>query len=216
MAREDSLLLLAGGEIPERYQRNLGTLGIGGQGILLKSRVAVVGAGGLGGMTIELPARQGVGFIRIIDGDSSALHNLNRQLPATERTLGMNKAAVAAVRVSEINSDVKADAISAMFTEKNAAALLNGMDVVVDALDSIRSRLLLSRTAQELGIPLVHSAIAGSTGRIGTILPDGPGLEKVYGIKQAIGTKGSRSRWVLLQPPLLRQRQFKPTRLSKY
>jgi|SRR5271157_747744 len=180
MAREDSLALLARGEIPERYLRNIGTIGIDGQKRLLESRVAVVGAGGLGGNIIELLARQGVGFMRIIDGDSFALHNLNRQLLATERTIGMNKAVVAAARVAEINSDVEAHAVPEIFNENNAVELLSGMDVVVDALDSINSRLLLCRMAQKLRIPLVYAAIAGFTGQVGTILTSGPGLEKIY------------------------------------
>jgi len=180
MGREESLALLARGEIPERYRRNIGTIGIEGQKRLLEARVAIVGAGGLGGHIIELLARQGVGFMRIIDGDGFALHNLNRQLLATERTLGMNKAVVATARVAEVNSDVETHAVPAMFTEDNAEELLSGMDVVVDALDSIKSRLLLCRIAQGLKVPLVHAAIAGFTGQVGTILPTGAGLEKIY------------------------------------
>ena len=192
MAREDSLALLARGEIPERYQRNIGTIGIDGQKRLLKARVAIVGAGGLGGTIIELLARQGVGFLRIIDGDSFELVNLNRQLLATERTMGMNKAAVAIDRVSQVNSDVETHAVPAMFNEDNAVELLSGMDVIVDALDSINFRLLLCRMAQKLKIPLVYAAIAGFTGQVGTILPTGPGLEKLYkttskGIETVLG-----------------------------
>ncbi len=180
MAREDSLALLVKGEIPQRYQRNIGTIGIDGQIRLLEARVAIIGAGGLGGNIIELLTRQGVGFLRIIDGDSFAPHNLNRQLLATQRTLGMNKSAVAAARVAEVNSDVEVHAVPVMFDEHNAVQLLTGMDVVIDALDSIDSRLLLCRFARELKIPLVHAAIAGLTGQVGTILPTGPGLEKIY------------------------------------
>jgi len=180
MSREDSLALLAREEIPERYLRNIGTIGIDGQKRLLMARVAVVGAGGLGGTIIELLARQGVGFMRIIDGDNFTLHNLNRQLLATERTIGMNKAIVAAARVAEINSDVEAHVVPTMIDEDNAVELLSGMDVVIDALDSINCRLLLCRTAQGLKIPLVHAAIAGFTGQVGTILPTGPGLEMIY------------------------------------
>jgi molybdopterin/thiamine biosynthesis adenylyltransferase len=180
MSREFSLALLRKGESPERYQRNIGTIGIDGQTRLLKARVAVFGAGGLGGIVIELLARQGVGFLRIIDGDRFARHNMNRQLLATERSLGRNKSAVAAARVAEVNPDVETHAVPVMFNEDNAVELLSGMDVVVDALDSINSRLLLCRTARELKIPLVHAAIAGFTGQVGTILPDGPGLEKIY------------------------------------
>lgn len=163
---------------------------------MLKSRVAVVGAGGLGGNAIELLARLGVGFLRIIDGDCFEVHNLNRQLLATEATLGMNKARVAAARVAEVNSEVQTHALPEMVTEENARQLLTGMDVVVDALDCIDCRLLISRTAQELKIPLVHAAIAGCTGQVATILPDGPGLEKIYrtagpsgkGIETVLGT----------------------------
>jgi len=70
MGRKDSLALLAKGEIPERYLRNVGTIGIEGQKRLLDARVVIVGVGGLGGNIIELLARQGVGFLRIVDGDS--------------------------------------------------------------------------------------------------------------------------------------------------
>jgi molybdopterin/thiamine biosynthesis adenylyltransferase len=185
MGRKDSLALLAKGEIPERYLRNVGTIGIEGQKRLLDARVVIVGVGGLGGNIIELLARQGVGFLRIVDGDSFVPHNLNRQLLATERTIGMNKAGVAAIRVAEVNSDVEIHAVSTMLDENNAEELLSGMDVAVDALDSIHCRLLLCRMAQKLGIPLVHSAIAGFTGQVGTILPTGPGLEKIYGTSRS-------------------------------
>ena len=192
MARGNSLILLHNGEIPERYRRNIGTIGIDGQKRLLEARVAVVGAGGLGGTIIELLARQGVGFLRIIDGDSFEPVNLNRQLLATERTMGMNKAVSAAARVAEINSEVETHAVPAMFNEDNAKELLSDMNVVVDALDTINCRLLLCRMAQKLKIPLVHAAIAGFTGQVGTILPTGPGLEKLYkttskGIEMVLG-----------------------------
>lgn len=190
MAPKESLALLAKGEVPERYLRNIGTIGIGGQKRLIEARVAVVGAGGLGGNVVELLARQGVGFLRIIDGDSFALHNLNRQLLATERTVGMNKAVVAAARVGEVNSDVEVHAVPAMFDQDNAEELLSTIDVAVDALDSIDCRLLLCRTARELNIPLVHAAIAGFTGQVKTVLPTGPGLERIY------GTTGSADRGI--------------------
>ncbi len=115
---------------------------------MLNARVAVVGSGGLGGHIIELLARQGLGFMRLIDGDSSTVLNLNRQLLATERTMGMNKAAVAEARVAEVNCEVETHAVPAMFNEDNGVELLSGMDVVIDALDSINCRLLLCRVAQ--------------------------------------------------------------------
>ena len=195
MTWQSSVNLLEKGQIPARYLRNIGTIGIEGQLTLLKSKVAIIGAGGLGGHNIELLSRQGIGYLRIIDGDQFADHNLNRQLLATEGNLGENKARVAARRVAEINSDVYVEAISQMVTGDNAEELLAGMDIVVDALDTISSRLLVSKITSKLGIPLVHGAIAGFTGQVTTLLPGDIGLEKIYkssrgedkGIEIAVG-----------------------------
>jgi len=180
MTWQKTVELLGKGEVPERYLRNIGTIGIEGQLRLLNSKVVVVGAGGLGGNIIELLTRQGIGSLRIIDGDSFAAHNLNRQLLATEGNLGVNKAIAALRRVAEINSDVSVEGITLMLDEENAERLLFGMDVVVDALDNISTRLLLSKITQKLGIPLVHGAIAGFTGQVTTLLPGDMGLEKIY------------------------------------
>jgi len=174
------LALLAEGKMPERYQRNLGTVGIAGQIRLLKSRVAIVGAGGLGGTVIELLARLGVGHLRIIDGDTFAVHNLNRQLMSTEHNIGVNKAYAAASRVEIINHDVQTEAVPCMLDAENAEKLLNGVDVVVDALDNVSTRLLVNKITQQYGIPLVYAAIAGFTGQVMTIMPGDIGLERIY------------------------------------
>ena len=93
--------------IPERYQRNIGTVGIDGQMRLLRSKVGVVGAGGLGGLAIELLARMGIGSLVVIDSDSFTASNLNRQLLSLEGGLGAGKAETAARRVKEINGAVE-------------------------------------------------------------------------------------------------------------
>jgi len=172
MTTADSLAQLQDGRMPQRYLRNLGTIGIAGQIRLLQAKVAVVGAGGLGGHVVELLARQGVGELLIIDGDSFAQHNWNRQILSTEKNLGMNKALAAAERVAAINSDTQVQAVSRMLEPKAAEAWLGGMDVIVDALDSFAARRMLLQAAQNLRIPLVHGAIAGFTGQVATILPD--------------------------------------------
>jgi molybdopterin/thiamine biosynthesis adenylyltransferase len=182
MSRMRTIQLLENGEVPERYLRNIGTIGIDGQLRLLHAKVAVIGAGGLGGHISELLARQGVGYLRVIDGDNFAAHNLNRQLLATQQNLGLNKSIAAFNRIAEVNSDVCVEAIPQMLNEENAEKLLFGMDVVVDALDTISSRLLVSKMTRKLGIPLVHGAIAGFTGQVTTLLPGDTGLEKIYKI----------------------------------
>lgn len=180
MSKQENLTLLENGQIPERYQGNIGVIGIAGQKRLLNARAAIIGAGGLGGTIVELLARQGVGYLRVIDGDFFTAQNLNRQLLATELSLGINKAEAAVSRIAAINSDVYAEAVPKMLQEENAQELLSGMDVVVDALDNIRTRLLVSKTAKRLGIPLVHGAIAGFAGQVTTVLPADEGLEKIY------------------------------------
>ena len=186
MILQKTIELLEKGEVPQRYLRNIGTIGIEGQLCLLNAKVAVVGAGGLGGNIIESLTRQGVGYLRIIDGDNFAAHNLNRQLLATEGNIGVNKALAAVRRIAEINSDVSGEAIPQMLDEENADLLLSGMDVVVDALDTISSRLLVSKITKKRGIPLVHGAIAGFTGQVTTLLPGDIGLEKIY--KVSVGS----------------------------
>jgi molybdopterin/thiamine biosynthesis adenylyltransferase len=198
MSKDLNLKLLAGGEIPPRYQRNIGTIGIDGQKKLLEAQVAVIGAGGLGGFVVEALARYGVGCLKIIDGDEFAPHNLNRQLLATEHNLGMNKALAAAQRVAAINSDVCVISVKEMFTEENAADLLSGVDVAVDALDSIHCRLILAEAAKKLKLPLVHGAIAGFTGQVTTIMPQGPELNKLY---QTASTANTGIEIILGNPP---------------
>ncbi|MDF2633232.1 MAG: UBA/THIF-type binding protein [Pelosinus sp.] len=180
MVGESSLELLANGQTPERYLRNIGTIGLAGQERLLKSRVAVVGAGGLGGLVVELLARMGVGYLKVIDGDVFALHNLNRQVLSTEQNMERNKAQIAAQRVKSINSDVQVEPVAEMLDESNGERLLKGMDVVVDALDTFSSRMLLGRVTAELKIPLVHAAIAGFAGQVMTVMPGDKSFDNLF------------------------------------
>ena len=180
MAREETLAELTAGRMPQRYLRNAGTIGIAGQLRLLRAKVAIIGAGGLGGHVVELLARQGVGCLVVIDGDCFTRHNLNRQILATEENLGQNKAVVAAARVAAINPDVEVIAVPEMMTETNPSRWLSGSDVIVDALDSMQTRRILFRTAQELAIPLVHAAIAGYTGQVTTIIPGDTRLAELF------------------------------------
>ncbi len=185
----ESLQLLEQGRMPERYLRNLGTLGIAGQLKLCRARVAIIGAGGLGGLALELLARMGVGFLRVVDGDAFAVHNLNRQILATQANLGQNKAEAAALRAVTVNPEVRVDWRATMLTSENARLLLEEVDLVLDCLDSIPARLLLGEAARACGIPLIHAAIAGCSGRIMTVYPQDRGLEKLYPERQAKGAE---------------------------
>jgi len=158
------------GLCPARYQRNRQTISSAGQLALLRSRVAVIGCGGLGGYVIEELARLGVGRIEAVDPDLFEEHNLNRQLLATIADLGEYKVTAAARRVGEINPAVMLVPHRLAFGAGNGSELLAGATVVVDALDNITTRFELAAVCRELGIPLVHGAIAGWYGQVTTQL----------------------------------------------
>ncbi len=172
---------LAVGILPARYQRNRQTISTDNQLKLFRSRVAVLGCGGLGGYVVEQLARLGVGNIVAIDPDVFEEHNLNRQLLSSIAWLGRSKAQAAQERVSEINPAVTVTARQVAYAPENGIELLQGAQVVVDALDSIPTRIALCQTCLELQVPLVHGAIAGWYGQVTTQFPGENTLQKIYG-----------------------------------
>jgi len=167
--------------LPRRYLRNFGTLGWEGQLALLEGTVAVIGLGGLGGNVVEGLARAGIGCLVVVDGDVFVDHNLNRQLLSEEVRLGGSKVEAAQARVAAINCAVEVVAFPDMAGAERLPGILTGVDVVVDALDRLPSRLTLQDAASKAGIPLVHGAIAGWTGQVMTVLPGDLGLRALYG-----------------------------------
>ncbi|OGP52659.1 MAG: hypothetical protein A2Y65_08220 [Deltaproteobacteria bacterium RBG_13_52_11] len=167
--------------VPERYQRNLGSIGIEGQARLLESKVAIVGVGGLGGIALELLLRLGVGALAVIDGDAFSESNVNRQLLSQITNMGAAKVEVARQRAESVNPSTKMETYRVRATEGNLAEMINGSHVVVDGLDDIPTRYAVQRAAKGLGIPFVHGAVAGFWGQVMTIFPEDEGLELIYG-----------------------------------
>lgn len=163
-----------------RYSRNLGAITREEQSVLQNRRVCIVGCGGLGGFLAEYMARIGVGSLTVADGDRFERTNLNRQLLSTEENLGASKAAEAKKRIGRINPDLSVTAIEQFLTADNAAAILAGHDLVLDALDSIPHRLMLQRLCAELGIPMIHGAVEGWFGQVTTVLPGDDSLSRLY------------------------------------
>ncbi len=147
---------------------------------LNKFKVCVVGCGGLGGYIIEMLARLGIGHLTVVDGDIFEESNLNRQLLSDMNSLGKSKALIAKERVNKVNPLVNIRVISERLTAENGLEILTGHDVVVDALDSIDTRLLIQKQSEELNIPLVHGAIAGWYGQVTTIFPGDKTLDLLY------------------------------------
>lgn len=163
-----------------RYNRNMPALSPEECALLRTKRVCVVGCGGLGGYIIEILARIGIGALTVIDGDVFEVSNLNRQLLSDESLLGMKKAAAAAARVKKINSEVAVTAVELFLTEENGMQLLEGCDLVIDALDHVRTRHVLAEICARKGLYLVHGAISGWHGQV-TVVPPGSGVfEKLY------------------------------------
>lgn len=171
----------------DRYKRSIGTLSKQEHMRLVDSRVCVVGCGGLGGYVIELLGRMGVGELTAIDYDTFEEHNLNRQLLSIENNIGMSKARAAVERMRDVNSEVKVRAVEAALDECNSLEMVKGHDVVVDALDDIGTRMLLQKSCEKVGVPLVHGAIAGWYGQVCTIFPGDRTLERIYSAPDAEG-----------------------------
>jgi molybdopterin-synthase adenylyltransferase len=178
--RELELAALELGILPTRYLRSYGTVGLEGQRKLLLSRVAVVGAGGLGGYVVEGLARMGVGRIHVVDGDVFQDHNLNRQLLCSEADVGRSKAEAAVARVDRVNGAVEVVPHLCFLDAGNADDLLADAEIAVDALDSVPARLLLQESAARRGIPFIHGAIAGYYVQVTTVLPGDLGLFRFY------------------------------------
>lgn len=163
-----------------RYARNYSCIGHEEQALLAKAKVCVLGCGGLGGYSVEMLGRLGVGEITVVDGDVFDESNLNRQVLSRESNLGRSKAEAALERMRQVNSCIQVYAIHDFFNEDNGMEMLKGMDLVVDALDTIKTRKLAATICGQLGIPFVYGAIAGWYGQVSTILPGDQTLNILY------------------------------------
>lgn len=191
--KEIEILALEAEIVPERYARNMKTFSPENQATLLRSGVAVVGLGGLGGGVTEILARIGIGTLELIDGDTFEDSNLNRQLLSSQENMGVSKARTAMQRVEKINSSITVNSHAEFIDAQNGPGLLNQAAVVVDCLDSLKTRFVLERLTKKMGIPLVSAAIAGVTGHVTTIFPEDSGLKLIYGEADLAPAKGAEA-----------------------
>ncbi len=187
---------------PYRYIRNREILTAREQLRLARSKVSVIGAGGLGGQVILLLARLGIGRLVIVDHDIFDETNLNRQALSNRDSLGKSKSEQAVRVVESINPGVIASSHSVKLDRSNASGILTGSHVVVDALDNVPDRFVLENTTKKLGIPLVHGALAGFEGQMMTIFPDDQGLKSIYGEENRDRSDTLRPEMVLGTPSI--------------
>ncbi len=159
----------------ERYSRQILFEGIGeaGQRRLRGARALVLGCGALGSAQVEMLARAGVGRLTIADRDFVEESNLQRQSLFTEQDARerVPKAAAAARRVGEINSDVECEAVVADVNGSNVERLVEGCEVVLDGTDNFATRYLMNDACVKRGVPWVYGAAVGSYGVTMTVRP---------------------------------------------
>ncbi|MDO4409709.1 MAG: HesA/MoeB/ThiF family protein [Akkermansia sp.] len=157
----------------DRYARQLSLqeLGADGQLILKKSRVAIVGLGGLGSPVALYLAAAGVGELVLIDPDCVGVSNLQRQILHTTSRVGQKKSDSAQRMLSDVNPFVKLFPISERVDTENAQRIFHGCHAVVDASDNYATRFLLARITREMKIPMIHGAVMKFAGQVAVFAP---------------------------------------------
>lgn len=147
----------------ERFSRTENLIGTNKAEKLYGAKVAVFGLGGVGGYVVEALARAGVGTLIIIDGDSVAESNINRQIIALTSTVGMDKTAAFEKRISDINPCAKVVSYKLFYTAENADSVdISGCDYVVDAIDTVSSKLEIIKRAKGINVPVISAMGAGN------------------------------------------------------
>lgn len=168
----------------ERYSRHLLLPEVGekGQEQLLKARVLLLGAGGLGSPAALYLAAAGIGKLGIIDADVVDTSNLQRQVLHGTATVGAPKVKSAAERIADLNPDVKVVAFEERLTSENVDRIFDdGWDVIVDGLDNFATRYLVNDASVWKNIPVVHGSIFRFDGQVTTFKPkEGPCYRCLY------------------------------------
>jgi len=149
--------------MPDQFSRTELLLGKPAMERLAGCRVAVFGIGGVGGYVCEALARSGVGALDLIDDDKVCLSNINRQIIATNKTVGQYKTDVMKERILDINPDAKVNTYRCFFLPENASDFpFDKYDYVVDAIDTVTAKIELVMQCQNSGVPIISSMGAGN------------------------------------------------------
>ena len=178
----DSLYILpavAGGaeltnEDMQRYSRQimLEEIGFVGMEKLRNAKICVVGVGGIGNPIVTQLAAMGVGKLKIVDRDVVEISNLHRQHLYNEADIGKVKVEVAAERLKKINHHVQIEAVPLSITKYTAESIVKGMDIIIDALDTVDARYALNDACIKYNIPFIYAGALGMLGSVCTILPN--------------------------------------------
>ncbi|WP_300615188.1 molybdopterin-synthase adenylyltransferase MoeB [Dokdonella sp.] len=157
----------------ERYARHLvlPEVGVAGQRTLARSRVALIGAGGLGAPASLYLVAAGVGHLTLVDDDRVERSNLQRQVVHADARVGMHKTESARLALNALNPGVTVRTFEERLRAENVERLVRDHDVVVDGADNFPTRYLLSAASQRLGLPLVYGAVHRFSGQVSVFDP---------------------------------------------
>lgn len=160
-----------------RYSRHilLPQVGENGQRALKKSRVLLVGAGGLGSPVALYLAAAGVGTVGLVDFDSVDLSNLQRQILHGSAAVGVSKVDSARDRLRDINPNVRVEGYETRLDSSNALEIARGYDLIVDGTDNFATRYLVNDASVLLGVPNVYGSVHRFEGQASVFgAPNGP------------------------------------------
>ena len=150
-------------DMNRQFDRTVRLIGEEAQSRLMNAKVAVFGIGGVGSFAAEALARAGIGKMTLIDADNVDITNLNRQLVALHSTIGRSKCAVMKERILDINPAADVKAYDMFYDADTAGSIdLSDFDYIVDAIDSVKSKVLLIETAYRLNVPVISAMGAGN------------------------------------------------------
>jgi molybdopterin/thiamine biosynthesis adenylyltransferase/rhodanese-related sulfurtransferase len=157
----------------ERYARHLvlPEVGVSGQQRLAQSRIALIGAGGLGAPASLYLAAAGVGHITLIDDDHVERSNLQRQVVHTDARVGVSKVESARIALNALNPTVHIETVAERVRAANVESLIAGHDLVIDGADNFPTRYLLSAASLRLRIPLIYGAVHRFSGQVSVFDP---------------------------------------------
>jgi tRNA A37 threonylcarbamoyladenosine dehydratase len=152
-------------KLHRRFDRMGRLVGDAGMERLFRSKVVVIGLGGVGSFAAESLARSGIGHLSLVDFDLVCVTNSNRQIQAVKGAVGKQKADVLAERLRLVNPQAEVEPVRAFYSKETSEELLGGNpDFVVDAIDNITAKCHLIATCKERGIPIISST--GASGRM--------------------------------------------------
>lgn len=205
---------MAAFDYAEAFSRNLGLVSAAEQERLRRTRVAVPGMGGVGGVYVVALARLGIGSFSIGDFDQFELANFNRQAGASVSTLGRPKVDVMAETVLDINPSAEIRRFPEGLTEANADAFLDGATVALDGIDffAMPARRLLFRRAHALGIPALTAAPVGFGATLQVFSPTGMSFDEYFDLRDDMAPAEQYLNFMLALAPKRAQRSyFRPT-----